>query len=121
MEMNKINGSPLANPNLVEKFQGSNRSDAKQDPGVSQSGQNDGSQPGLVTDRAEISETGKKLVELRRTVDAGRAAVEALPETRAQRMAEVRARLENGEYDSVEVRTQVAARLENVIKGLDSL
>ena len=121
MEMNKINGLPLTNPNLVDKFQGSNRSDAKQDPGVGQSGQADGAQPGQVTDRAEISETAKKMVELRRTLDAGRAAVEALPETRDQKMTEVRARLERGDYDSSEVRSQVASRLENVIKGMDSL
>lgn len=121
MEMNKINGLPLTNPNLVDKFQGSNRSDAKQDPAVDSGSLAEGNQPGQVADRAEISDTGQRMVELRRAVDAGRAAIEALPETRAQKMVEVRARLESGEYDSPEVRSQVAARLENVVKSMDSL
>ncbi len=59
-------------------------------------------------DSVELSEEGRQVQDLRgRLTEAAR----AMPEVREDRVAQARARLEAGEYDSEGVRRQIADRL----------
>jgi hypothetical protein len=52
---------------------------------------------------------------------AARQALAALPEVRDERVAQARARLSEGVYDTVEVRNAVAGRLGAVLRRLENL
>ncbi len=67
------------------------------------------------TDHADISDNARKLVDLKKAVDTGRAALELLPEVREDKVAQVKDRLASGFYQSAEVRDNVAARLTSLV------
>ncbi len=120
MAMNPINNSPHLRQGVVDAFQGTQRRDE------AGRGADGGAVPaGAVTeslgDRAEISETAHRLVELRHTLEVGRAAAAAEPDVRQEKVAEVRDRLAQGFYNSVEVRAKVAGGVDKVIRGMDQL
>lgn len=62
-------------------------------------------------DKAEISDRAHEILDLRAAVDAGRDVLLSIPEVREDRVAEVRARLAQGFYNSGEVRDKVAGRV----------
>ena len=120
MSMDKINGSPLIRSPLVDKF-----TRAGEQANTRQSGEaSDGAERpsgGTPVDRAEISEAARGLMELRQTVDVGRAALEALPDIRQDKVDQARERIASGYYESVVVRDDVAAKLGTILTDMDSL
>jgi hypothetical protein len=72
-------------------------------------------------DSVEISPKAHRLNALQQAVAQGLAALEELPEVRADRVAEVRSRLNRGFYNSVEVRNRVAERLEGGAHPLEDI
>jgi hypothetical protein len=77
--------------------------------------------PAARGDRAEISTGARDLVDLRASVDAGRATLADVPDVRAERVAAARERLESGFYQTAEVRLATAERLKGLLKSLDAL
>ena len=120
MSMNRVTGgSPYVQPNLLDKFQTDKKDkEGRTDPAAS-SVANSASNP--VADRAEISDTAQKLVDLRAAVDTGRAALEDLPDIREEKMAQVRQRLQDGHYASVEVKEKLSEILQGVLNTMDEL
>jgi hypothetical protein len=72
-------------------------------------------------DRAEISPGARELVDLRAAVDAGLAALDEVPDVRADRVAAARERVASGYYQSAEVQLKTAGRLKGVLENLDAL
>ncbi|MCK9997072.1 MAG: flagellar biosynthesis anti-sigma factor FlgM [Candidatus Krumholzibacteria bacterium] len=121
MVMDKINGFTNLGKGLLERFQGSGRTDYKTDEQrlkINTTGSDRGSVRG---DTAEISPKAHRLIALRHAIDSGHKALEELPEVRQDRMDQVRARLSKGYYNSVEVRTLVIERLEEVARKMEDL
>lgn len=125
MVMERIGGFSNLGQAFLDKFQGSDRSDSvKTKPApqnntpVATDGDGNRSVP---LDKAEISLKAHQLNDLRNAVDSGRDALEEVPEVRQDRVAEVRARLNRGYYNSVEVRAQVAEKLNDVARTLEDL
>jgi hypothetical protein len=71
-------------------------------------------------DKVEISPKAHRLSALRHSVEQGLAALDGIPDIRADRVAEVRSRLDRGFYNSVEVRSRVAERLGGVTRRLEA-
>ena len=121
MVMDKINGVSNLGKGLLERFQGSGRTDSS-DPehptDVNASGNN---RLSASSDTAEISAKAYRLIALRLAVDSGREALDALPEVRQDRVKQARERLNRGYYNSLEVRARVAERLDNVARKLEDL
>ncbi len=120
MAMNPINHSPQLRQGVIDAFQGTQRRDQG---AVEEAGGGNGRPAAsrAPTDRAEISETAHKLVELRRALDGGRAAAAEEPDMRDDKLAKVRERLAQGYYNSVEVRDKVAGGVDQVIQGMEKL
>ncbi len=98
MSMNRVTGGlPYVQPNLLDKFQVDKKA------------------------KAEISDTAQKLVDLRAAVDTGRAALEALPDVREEKLAQARQRLQDGHYQSPEVQKKMSGILQGVLSKLDEL
>lgn len=120
MAMERINGSPLPRQNMLDGSRQNERvgQDARKDllADVAPSGGN-----ALTGDKAEISDAAHRLMELRLAVDRGREAMAALPDTRQEKLSEVRERLHAGFYKSPEVRSVVADGVMNVLRGLEDL
>jgi len=121
MVMDRINGFSILSKGLLDRFQGTGRTDS-QDPEHSA----DVSAPGhgrraVPADTADISAKAHRLIALRHAVDSGRQALEGLPEVRRDRVAQVRERLNQGFYNSVEVRSRVAERLDDLNRKLEDL
>ncbi len=121
MVMEKINGFTNLSKGLLERFRGSVRADspahelsAKVDTTVSD-------RRAAPADTADISPKAHRLIALRHALDSGHKALEKIPEVRQGRVEEVRERLNRGYYNSVEVRTRVAERLENVARKMGDL
>ena len=125
MVMDRIGGLSHMGKAFLDKFQGSDRTDStrgKPDPEnatpVASAGDAKRSAP---LDKAEISPKAHQLNDLRNAVDSGREALDGVPEVRQDRMAEVRARLNRGFYNSVDVRAQVAEKLNDVARNLEDI
>jgi hypothetical protein len=118
MAMDRINGSPLLRQNQIDRFQGSERP-----RGDSGAGEAAGAPPasGAEIDRAEISDTARKLVDLRQAVMVGRSALGGLPDVREDRVAQVRERLAMGYYQSAEVTSKVAEKVAGVVGAMGEL
>lgn len=121
MAMDKINGSTGTRPGQVDQYQSTRRGERAED-GAGAGGE--ASQPAPASggaDTAEISAAARRMADLRQAVDVGRAAMGALPEVREDVVQQVRRRLQEGYYQSVEVTDTVAQRLAPVLKGLQDL
>jgi len=70
-------------------------------------------------ERFERSDVAQRYERLNLDLEAGKAAAAEVPDLRQERIDEVRERLLNGDYDTPEVRKQVAESLERVMKILD--
>ena len=121
MSMNKIDGSQLLPSRQLDSSQGlarSNKSDTdKSIPAGGSAPEN----TVKTSDTAEISAKARSLMEMKQAYDAGLEAVEKMPDTRADKLAQVRSRLEEGFYNSTEVREKVAGGVVETIKGIDEL
>jgi len=121
MVMDRINSFSNLSKGLLERFQDTGRADSPdQDHPVDviTPGQDRRAAP---ADKADISAKAHRLIALRHAVDSGRQALDALPEVRQDRVAQARDRLNRGFYNSIEVRTRVAERLDNVARKLEDL
>ncbi len=121
MGMDKIIGSPLSQPGALDKFQGTGRSEKKETSATEQG--LGGETPNVANqgDKAEISATAHRLMDLRQAVDTGRTAIAGLPELRENKLAEARERLASGYYQSDEVQEELAAKLDGVFRKMDAL
>ncbi len=120
MAMDKINGSPLLQSGILDRFQGTktDKNQSNKDTGSLTAHSN---VSGTTTDKAEISDTAHQLMDLRQVVDAGRAALESLPEVREDKIQASKQRIADGFYNSAEVKQQVAEKLGSVLTSLDEL
>jgi hypothetical protein len=121
MVMERINGFSKLGRSLLDRFQGSAPPDAKE-AAASREVRNAGHErPAGSQDTAEISPQAHRLMALRQAMESASEVLASLPEVREDRVAAVRARLDKGFYNSVEVRTRVAERLELVARKLEVL
>ena len=119
MSMDKINGSPLMRPGLLDRFKvGNKEKNGTETTSAINSDERSGAKP---SDRAEISDTAHKLMDLRAAVDAGRASLENIPDVREDRVAEAKKRLEQGYYNSQVVQDKLAGTLVKVLGKIDEL
>lgn len=119
MAMNPINNSPHLRQGVIDAFQGAQRRDEAGSRAENGAPRAAGTES--LADKAEISATAHRLVDLRRTLDVGRAAAAQEPDVRQERVDEVRERLAQGYYNSVEVLAKVAGGVDQVIRGMDEL
>ncbi len=123
--MDKITGSPILHQGLLESNR--QREQIETDKtretrlGVVDDDKKAKSLAPASGDTAQISATAHRLMALRQAVEAGRTALAMMPETRAEKVAQARERLENGFYDSDSVREKTAAGVEETLRGLDKL
>ena len=120
MVMNRINGFSTLSRELLNRFKGTDQADsgggvASQPP---TSRRDHGAAP---ADKADISPKAHRLIALRHAIEQGMRALEDVPEVRQDRVAEVRARLDRGYYNSVEVRSRVAERLDDVARKMEDI
>lgn len=121
MAMDPINGSPMYQPGGVDKFLNSAQENKNKKPAENLDHTSLTSRPAQPADTMEISDAAHRLVELRSAVDTGRNALEALPDVRDDRVALAKKRLEQGFYNSSQVRDEVAVKLGSVFDSMDEL
>jgi hypothetical protein len=73
------------------------------------------------SDSLVLSPAARREAQIQSDLAAARQALAALPEVREERVAQARARLSEGVYDTVEVRNAVAGRLGAVLRRLENL
>lgn len=73
------------------------------------------------SDSLVLSPAARREAQLQSDLASARQALAALPEVREERVAQARARLSEGVYDTVEVRSAVAKRLGAVLRRLENL
>ena len=118
MSMDKINGSPLHRPGILDRFQVSKKDDEGTENGAKVS---DSRAQSVPADKAEISDTAHQLMDLRAAVDVGRAALAETPDVREERVMEAKKRMEQGYYNSQVVQDKLAGILGNVLNKLDEI
>jgi len=117
--MDKINGSPLMRPGLLDRFKVANK---EKDGSEATSAVNSNDRPTTKpADKAEISDTAHKLMDLRAAVDVGREAIDGLPDIREDRIVEAKKRLEQGYYNSQVVQDRLAGNLAKILGKIDEL
>ena len=121
MVMDRISGFSNMGKTLLDRFQGSRRTDAHDRDPATETGSPHEDNRAAPADMAEISSKAHRIIALRHALDSGLTALEGLPEVRPDRVAEVRSRLNRGFYNSVEVRTRVAEKLDDVARNLEDL
>ncbi len=72
-------------------------------------------------ERLEISSSARKLEQMRDLLEAGQAKLDEADPVRREKMETVQRRLQSGVYGSNEIRQQVAGRLTELMRGLDTL
>jgi hypothetical protein len=121
MTLNRIDPNSLVSQTGLERFQEAQRrdgSDQKKDNALTPPA---GGGRVEQQDRAEISDTARRLMEIRQTVESGRDAMAVLPEVRDSKLAEARERLAKGYYHSAEVTNDVAEKLNKTFDAIDGL
>jgi hypothetical protein len=120
MSMDKINGSPLMRPGLLDRFKVDNKDkeESEKSPGINPGNSTSASAP---ADRAEISDTAHQLMDLRAAVDVGRSSLEGIPDVREDKISQVKERLEQGYYNSQVVQDELAGTLAKVIGKMDEI
>jgi len=77
--------------------------------------------PQPAVDSLVLSPAARREAQLQSDLATARQALAALPEVREERVAQARARLSEGVYDTAEVRSAVAGRLGAVLRRLGNL
>ena len=121
MVIDRIDGFGSLGRQILDRFQGSSKADARSEDPVKPENAAAGEGRKAAGDKAEISPKAHRLIALRQAIDSGHKALEAVPEVRQDRVAEARSRLNRGYYNSVEVRTRVAERLDEVARKLEDI
>ena len=119
MSMNKIDGSQLTPSRQLDSFEGTARSNKTDSEKNSHAGGVTAEKATKTGDTAEISEKAKQLMALRQAYDSGLESVAKLPDVRAEKLEAVRARLDEGYYNSTEVREKVADGVLEAFRGID--
>ena len=120
MVMDRINGFSNLSPELLNRVKGTGPVDSRSgETAVSRSSRSH--HRGAPADKADISPKAHRLIALRNALEQGLRALEGVPEVRQDRVAEARARLDRGFYNSVEVRSLVAERLDNVARKMEDI
>ncbi len=120
MVMDRINGFSNLSRELLDRFKGSGRAASENEISSDhRTGRSD--HRAAPADKADISPKAHRLIALRNAMDQGMKALEKVPEVRQDRVAEARSRLERGYYNSVEVRTRVAERLDDVTSKMEDI
>jgi hypothetical protein len=120
MAMNKIGGTDIVRSRILDQFTRSSGAESRNGGQVDAEGAGT-TRRAAPADRLELSDHARRLEGMKRTFDAGRLALESVPDLREARIAQARSRLATGYYDTPEVRGEVAARLGEVMKRLDAL
>jgi len=120
MTLNRIANSNLVSQAGVERFKEAVQRDQADQKNDSLKKAPGAARPDL-QDRAEISETARRLMDIRQTMESGLDAMEALPEVRDNKVAEARQRLAKGFYHSVQVTNEVAEKLNRTFDAIDEL
>jgi len=119
--MNRISDFTNLSRGLLDRFQGFGRAQEK-DTRPSRETRGVGEAPKAApADVAQISPKAHRLIALRHAMDSGMKALERVPEIRQDRIAEARARLDHGFYNSIEVRSRVAERLDMVTRQMEDI
>ncbi len=113
MTLNKVDTSAMTQTHLVDPY-GPTRQQ-KNDTNVASPKDTGNQAPSPpLADQADISAEAHKLVDLKKAVDVGRAAMARETDDRSDRIAQVKERLTSGFYQSAEVRDQVAGRISSL-------
>ncbi len=115
--MNKIDGSNLLPPRQLDQSSGS-----QQKKGTDPARTAEDSAPArswVNGDSAVISDKARKLMSMRHAYDAGMDAIGREPDLREEKLAQVRLRLEQGFYQSSEVRDRISDGVLKAIEGMD--
>ena len=120
MTLNRIDHSNLVSQACVERFKEAAGRDQMNPQGDVRDAASEAGRPER-QDRAEISETARRLMEIQQTIESGRDALEALPDVRDNKMAAARERLTKGFYNSVEVTNDMAEKLNKTFDAIDEL
>ena len=120
MVMDRINGFSSLTRELLNRFNGSEASPSR-DENVAEASALRGDNRATRTDKADISPKAHRLIALRNAMESGLEALNSVPEIRPDRVAEARARLDRGFYNSIEVRTRVAERLDDVAQKMEDI
>ncbi len=121
MGMEKVNGSALIQPGMLDKFQGTGKSEKKDTASPGRGIGSETSPSASHSDKAEISSTAHRLNDLRQVVDTGRVALTRLPDVREDKVIQARQRLESGFYRSQTVQDEVAEKLAGVFGKMDEI
>jgi len=120
MVMNRISGFSALSRELLNRFKGTDPADSG--GGIaSQSPTSRSDHRAAPADKADISPKAHRLIALRHAIEQGMRALEDVPEVRQDRVAEARARLDRGYYNSVKVRSRVAERLDDVARKMEDI
>ncbi len=120
MVMDRINGFSSLSRELLNRFKGTDPADSAQGV-VAESPTSGKDHRAAPADTAEISPKAHRLIALRHSMEQGMKALEDVPEVRQDRVAEARARLDRGFYNSIEVRSRVAERLGEVARKMEDI
>ena len=120
MALNRIDPHQLVPQPGVERFRETVRRDQAEHPTGDDSNRT-GAGRSELQDRAEISETAHKLMQIRGDVESGRESLAALPEVRNDKLAAAKERLARGYYHSASVAGDVAAKLNRTFDAIDGL
>lgn len=119
MVMERINGFSKLGRSLLDRFQGSTPAGTKKEGMSPQVGDTDQDHRAAPRDTVDISPKAHHLMALRQVIESASLVLAEVPEVRHDRVSEVRARLDRGFYNSVEVRSRVAERVDQVARHLE--
>ena len=117
----KINGLILPRQRLADVYRQATRTGGPQDQRAANKTGESVENASFPTEKAEISAAAYRMMSLRRDVIAGRQALADEPDTRMDRVAEVKARLNQGYYRSQYVESTMAERLVQLMKDLEDI
>ena len=121
MSLNRIDGSQLNQSRQLDSFEGtarSNKANSEQEIPAKGVASDSKAKTG---DTVEISDKAKQLMAMRQVYDDGLESVEKVPDVRAEKLELVRARLDEGFYNSSEVRDKVADGVLDAFHGIDEV
>lgn len=121
MSSDKVNLNQVLNHRAMAEFQKSIR---PQEAGAGETPEikelNSATNKASVRETYEKSSDAQMLEEMKLLVQAGREAMDKSPEYDEKRLAEIKDRLLNGDYDTPQVRENVSKSLARVMKILDA-
>jgi len=120
MTLNKIQSNALPRSTQVDQYQQARENKRSNHASPTDLRSHQAPMP-AGEDQAEISSNAKKLVDLRQALHTGISALEEEPDTRANKMAQVKDRLASGFYQSADVQDKVAMRLSTLFMEQDLL